>query len=36
MTQAPRPGSDSDLIVVAICATAIILAIIAAMVIIFA
>lgn len=35
MTQAPRPGGDVDLIVVAICATVIVLAIIAAMVIVF-
>ncbi len=35
MTQAPRPGGDLDLIVVAICATVIVLAIITAIVIVF-
>lgn len=35
MTRTPRPGGDLDLIVVAICATVIVLAIIAAIVIVF-
>jgi hypothetical protein len=35
MTQAPHPGSDVDLIVVATCATVVFLAIIAALVIVF-